>query len=91
MRLLEAATAEAVVEDEVRPGAEEGAGGRGRGTAKDVSRWGRGRVRSGRRRVLLRLAAAAAADGEGCSGLMAMTSRRGFTRDLQSEHDRVLY
>jgi hypothetical protein len=41
-------------------------GGRGRGTARDVSRWGRGRVRSGRRRrCWLRLAAAAAAGSGG--------------------------
>ncbi|KAL2243132.1 UNVERIFIED_CONTAM: hypothetical protein Sindi_0431200 [Sesamum indicum] len=45
-----------------------GGGGRGRGTAREGSRWGRGRVRSGRRRRLARLAASAA--GGGWRGLM---------------------
>lgn len=38
-------------------------GGRGRGTAKEVSRCGRGRVRSGRHLVRLRLGLAARAGG----------------------------
>lgn len=47
---------------EEEEGAEEG--GRGRGTAREVSRWGNGRVKSGLRRGRL-----ARPGGGGCSGV----------------------
>lgn len=49
--------------------AEDGGGGRGRGTAKEGLRWGRGRVKSGRQRGRW-LAAEVAAEGGGGNGFM---------------------